>query len=104
MKKATMTYEKNFMLTNENLDVSGLNFKFNTYQKEYTDENGYPSVKEYYMTYDPATNIFTDLAVKCTYTYDLTTNNTIARSTEDIEWYFEDGSVAFTKQMIAVYT
>lgn len=103
MKKISIQYDKKFRLTSDSSDLSDINFKFNTYLKETTDVDLNPTFREYYMSYDSATNTFSDMAVKCSYTYVRNTNNDIIKSIENIEWFFEDGTVGLSKQLIKVY-
>ena len=99
MNKVIELYEKNFMLTGENEDPKTIDFTFYTQEKITNNPDSTPAMKEYYMSYDPQTHIFSDLAVKCTYTYE---TSPVVRRIEDIEWYFEDGNVGTTRQLVTV--
>lgn len=103
MNKIKVLYEKNFRLTGESSDISDINFKFHTYMRETLDASGNPALREFFMSYNATTETFSDLAVKCTYTYTMNAENVITRSVENIEWYFEDGTLGTTKQMIKVF-
>jgi hypothetical protein len=99
MNKVIDLYEKNFMLTGENQDPRNLDFTFYTQEKVTYNPDDTPSMKEYYLNYDVNTGVFSDLAVKCTYSYETTP---VDRRIEDIEWYFEDNSVGVTRQLVRV--
>lgn len=103
MNKIKVLYEKNFRLTNDSNDIADINFKFHTFMRETLDASGNPTLREYFKGYNSDTDTFSDLAVRCIYTYTLDQNNEVTRTIEDIEWYFEDGTIGATKQMIKVF-
>lgn len=99
MNKIIDLYEKNFMLTGENEDPRNLDFTFYTQEKVTSNPDDTPAMKEYFLNYDINTGVFSDLAVRCTYTYETTP---VVRRIEDIEWFFEDNTVGVTKQLVRV--
>lgn len=99
MNKVIDLFEQPFMLTGENEDPRNLDFTFYTQEKVTSNPDTTPAMKEYYMNYNAGTGVFSDLAVKCTYTYETTP---VDRRIEDIEWYFENGTVGTTRQLVRV--
>lgn len=99
MGRTIEIYEKEFMLTGENIDPKSLDFTFYTQEKVIWNPNSTPAVKEYYMNFNSQTGEFSNLAVRCTYTYE---TQPVPSRTEDIEWFFEDGSVGTTRQLVQV--
>ena len=99
MTKVIDLFAKSFMLTGQNEDPRDLDFTFYTQEKVTSNPDETPALKEYYMNYDINTDTFSDLAVRCTYTYETTP---IVRRIEDIEWFFEDDSVGVTRQLVRV--
>lgn len=97
MKETTEIFDKVFVLTGATYDPKDLDFTFYTQEKVIKNPDDTPAFKEYYMSYDPGTGIFSDLAVRCTYTYETTP---VEKRIEDIEWYFEDGNVGTTRQIV----
>ena len=92
-------FEQPFMLTGENVDPRNIDFTFHTQLKVTLNGDQQPVLKEYYMNYDPETGIFSNLAVRSTFTYE---TQPIARRIEDIEWFTTVGEVAATKQLVKV--
>lgn len=88
------------MLTGEHTDPKNLDFTFYTQEKVVMNPDDTAAAKEYYMNYDSATAEFSDLAVRCTYTYE---SGSAETRTEVIEWFFEDGTVGTTRQLVQVY-
>lgn len=101
-KEITTIYEKPFMLTSQFEDPRDLDFTFYTHLRLTTDTEGNPTMKEYFMTYNPAGNTFSDLAVRCTYT-NTVEGGIITKTVEDIEWFFTDGEVGETRQLVSVF-
>jgi hypothetical protein len=99
MSPTVELFEKPFMLTGENIDPKNMDFTFYTQEKVVRNPDGTPALKEYYMNYNPGTGVFSDLAVRCTYTYQ---TQPVETRTEDIEWFFEDGMVGTTRQLVQV--
>ncbi len=99
MNNTVELYAKSFMLTGENLDPKNLDFTFYTQEKVTINPDETPAMKEYYMNYNSGTETFSDLAVRCTYTYQTTP---VEIRTEDIEWFFTDGTVGTTRQLVRV--
>lgn len=99
MNSTVELYPKSFMLTGENFDPKNLDFTFYTQEKVTLNPDTTPAMKEYYMNYDVNTGVFSNLAVKCTYTYETTP---VDRRIEDIEWFFQDGTVGTTRQLVRV--
>jgi|GEM_PF-5163872 len=98
----TSLYEKQFMLTGENIDPTPLDFTFYTQRKVINDPADRPIIKEYYMSYDSQAGIFSDLAVKRSFEYTLQDGEVIRRD-ETTEWFYTDGSVGITKTFVVVY-
>lgn len=86
------------MLTGENIDPRNMDFTFYSQEKVIKNPDGTPALKDYYMNYDSGTGQFSELAVRCTYTYQTEPDT----RTEDIEWFFEDGTVGTTRQLVQV--
>jgi hypothetical protein len=99
MNKVIDLYEKDFMLTGENEDPRNIDFTFYTQEKVTIHPDETPAVKEYYMNYNVSTDTFSDLAVRCTYMYESTP---VERRIEDIEWFFDDGTLGVTRQLVRV--
>ena len=100
MSNTIELFEKPFMLTGENIDPRNIDFTFYTQEKVTRNPDDTPAMKEYYMNYDINTDTFSNLAVRCTYTYETTPTN---RRIEDIEWFFDDGTVGTTRQLVQVH-
>lgn len=99
MSRTIELFEKSFMLTGENIDPKNMDFTFYTQEKMVKNPDDTPALKEYYMDYDSGTGEFSDLAVRCTYSY---ASEPLETRTEDIEWFFEDGTVGTTRQLVQV--
>lgn len=99
MSNTIELFEKAFMLTGQNIDPRNIDFTFYTQEKVTSNPDQTPAMKEYYMSYDIGTDTFSDLAVRCTYTYETTP---IIRRIEDIEWFFDDDTLGVTKQLVRV--
>jgi hypothetical protein len=99
MNNTTELFAKAFMLTGQNIDPRHLDFTFYAQEKITWNPDNTPASKEYYMSYDAEAGAFSDLAVKCTYSYE---TSPAAVRTENIEWYFEDGEVGITRQLVQV--
>jgi hypothetical protein len=99
MKELAEVFEKDFILTGERGDPRDIDFTFYTQEKVTKNPDETPAVKEYYMNYDSGTGEFSDLAVRCTYTYDTDPETRI----EDIEWFYEDGTLGATRQLVQVH-
>ena len=99
MNKIIDLFEKPFMLTGENEDPRDIDFTFYTQEKVTSNPDETPAMKEYYINYDIVTDTFSDLAVRCTYTYE---TSPVSRRIEDIEWFFEDDTLGVTKQLVRV--
>jgi hypothetical protein len=102
MKTMIELFEKTFMLNGENEDPRDVDFTFYTHEKIISNPDGTPSEKQYFMTYDPGTDAFSNLAVYCNYTYTYDSGVLIKR-VEDIDWFFSDGTVGVSKQLIQVF-
>lgn len=102
MKEKTEIFEQNFMLTNESTDPRDIDFTFYSHEKITSNPDGTVALKQYYMIYDEGSNTFSDLAVDCTYTYTYD-GATLTKRVEDINWYFVDGEVGTTRQLIQVF-
>ncbi len=87
------------MLTGENYDPKNIDFTFYTQEKVTSNPDDTPALKEYFMNYDIGTDTFSNLAVRCTYTYETTP---VIRRIEDIEWFFIDNTVGTTRQLVRV--
>lgn len=96
MRGTLELFTKAFMLTGQDTDPKDLDFSFYAHERVTLNADGDPVLREFYMQYDMQTGIFSDLAVKVTYTYQGPVR------IEDIEWYFEDGEVGTTRQLIQV--
>lgn len=99
MNNTIELFEKAFMLTGQNIDPRSIDFTFYTQERVTRNPDDTPAMKEYFMNYDLGTDTFSNLAVRCTYTYE--TSPTIRRI-EDIEWFFEDNMLGITKQLVRV--
>lgn len=103
MQQTIEIYGQKFMLTNDFYDPTDMDFRFYANVKITRNLDGTPSLKQYYMNYDPATNTFSDLAVQCVYTYTLDITQKVTKRVEDITWYFIDNTVGTTRELIKVY-
>lgn len=99
MKEVTEIYTHSFMLTGDTYDPKDLDFTFYTNVRITSNPDETPAMKEYFMNYDSATDTFSNLAVRCTYTYETTP---VTKTTEDIVWFLEDGSEGTTRQLVQV--
>lgn len=102
MKELAQAYQKAFMLTGERGDPTDIDFTFYAHEKVTNNEDGTPALKEYYMNYNSGSDSFSDLAVQCTYTYTYDSGGAITRRVEDIDWFFIDGSVGESHQLVQV--
>lgn len=100
MKDLATIFEKPFMLTGEQGDPRDIDFTIYTQEKVTRNPDDTPAMKEYFMNYNAETGVFSNLAVRCTYTYE---TDPVEIRTEDIEWYFKDGAVGTTRQLVQVH-
>ncbi|HET6990058.1 MAG TPA: hypothetical protein VFJ43_01990 [Bacteroidia bacterium] len=102
MKKVIELFENDFVLTGDCADPRDLDFTFYAHEKLTSNSDGTPALKQYYMNYDSGTNAFSNLAVDCTYTYTLDGSGDVIKCVEDINWYFTDGTVGATRELVQV--
>lgn len=103
MKNIVELFEKQFMLTGSNTDPKDLDFTFYTQEKITFNQDGTPAVKRYFMNYDQATGVFSNLAVRCVYTYTYNGQGVLTKRVEDIDWYFEDDTIGTSRKVRQVY-
>jgi len=87
------------MLTGEQTDPRDRIFTTLTHELLVTNTNGTPSVRNYYMAYDPNGNRFNSLAVRITYTYE---QQPFVRRMEVTEWFYDDGTIGATRETYQV--
>lgn len=102
MKNVIEIFDQDFVLTGENTDPRDLNFTFLPNVKVFYNQDGTVAAREYYMTYDPGTGVFTDLAIRSVYNY-FYDGTLLTSRTEDIEWFLADGQPGATRQLTEVY-
>lgn len=98
-KEAVLFYDADFMLTGVNTDPRSSDFSLTTQEKAVYDRDGALLERHYFMGYDPKSGDFFDLAVSCIYSYSTNDFGEIKR-VEDISWFFVNGKVGETRQII----
>ena len=102
MKNVIEIFDQDFVLTGENTDPRDLNFTFLTHVKITYNLDGTEATREYYMSYDPGTGEFADLAIRSVFNY-FYEGTVLASRTEDVEWYLDNGQPGATRQLTEVY-
>jgi hypothetical protein len=102
MKNLIEIFGQDFVLTGDNTDPRDLNLAFLTHVKVSYNQDGTEAAREYYMTYDPGTGEFSDLAIRSVFNY-FYDGFVLTSRTEDVEWYFTDGQPGATRQLTEVY-
>lgn len=88
------------MLSGETTDPRDLDYARYTHQKITSNPDGTPSLIEYYLDYAVGTNSFNRLAVRAQFTYETVP---VVRTTENIEWFYENGSPGVAVERVKVY-
>jgi len=92
-----------YKLTDSVVNPSDINYDIFGLIKKRTVISGELISVEYYSSYDEKTDIYSNLVVKESKTYNRDSINIILSRTTKIDWYLTDGTVGCSKELIKYY-
>lgn len=96
-------FEKPFLISGKAFDPRGIDFTKLCHSEDTRDEFGDVVNRKYYGVYDSNAKTFAGLCAEIKYTYTRDANNRITECAEEIDWYFNDGTVGLSRINIRKY-
>lgn len=96
-------FEKPFLISGKAFDPRGIDFTKLCHSEDTCDEFGDVINRKYYGAYDDVSKTFAGLCAEIKYSYTRDNTNKITACTEEIDWYFNDGTIGLTRKNIRKY-